>query len=262
VLLILDGWLEQRPSSAARREGGAAWTRTGRTDFVSRLPLIHDRLAGGADAARQCRLTQTDARATWGGYHGRAQPDRRARGIVPTRTMTADRIDTVIVRPAVDADVDALVALNGFVQALRAQARPDVFLPSDAAATAAWFRSVRPTSTVRVWVAETGGTAIGYAITNDHEREANAFVRASRWLEVEHIAVHPEHQYRGVGRALPEQVVTDARSRELQRIAIQSWAFNEGAHAAFERWGFEPRTCRSTSRWIQTGECRRSASGL
>jgi GNAT superfamily N-acetyltransferase len=148
----------------------------------------------------------------------------------------------VHVRPAVEADIDALAALNAAVQALHAEHRPDVFLPPDPPAAAAWFRGVLSAADVRVWVAERERAAVGYAVTHDHDRQANAFVRASRWLEVDQIGVHPAHQKRGVGHALFRHVVDDARSRLMQRIAIQSWAFNETAHAAFQRWGFEPRT--------------------
>jgi GNAT superfamily N-acetyltransferase len=160
-------------------------------------------------------------------------------GYSAAQTMST-RVDALI-RPAIDADITALSRLNAFVHSMHADAHPDTFTSPDPAAIASSFRAMLRSPAARVWGAELDGALVGYVLTTDRERTGTLLVHASRWLEIEQICVLPEYQRRGVGRALLDRAVADARSRGMQRIVMQSWAFNTDAHAAFQRWGFAPR---------------------
>lgn len=52
------------------------------------------------------------------------------------------------------------------------------------------------------------------------------------------IGVHPEHQRRGIGRALMRTLLDHARARGLERVELYVRADNERAHALYRSLGF------------------------
>lgn len=62
----------------------------------------------------------------------------------------------------------------------------------------------------QIWVAEAGGTVVGYIAFNDG------------W--VSHLFIHPDHQGQGHGVALLAHVMADRRERQL-------WTFQKNARA-------------------------------
>jgi GNAT superfamily N-acetyltransferase len=71
------------------------------------------------------------------------------------------------------------------------------------------------------------------------ERPETPFTFALRYLLVDQISVRPTAQGKGVGAALIEQAVALARELNVPKIQLDSWGFNTGAHAFFEKMGFE-----------------------
>ena len=103
------------------------------------------------------------------------------------------------------------------------------------------FRSGFDRPHLAAWLAEQDGTAVGYVLTTLHERAETVFHKPRRIVEVDQIGVLPDHQRRGIGRALLNRVLEDARATGVEEVVLRSWAFNESAHEAFRRWGFTPR---------------------
>ncbi len=80
-----------------------------------------------------------------------------------------------------------------------------------------------------VFVAEEGGRVVGYAALLWHGRRA----------ELEPIAVASAHRGRGVGRALAERVVREAREGGATRIFVRPVGRNRDAFAFFHAVGFD-----------------------
>ena len=97
---------------------------------------------------------------------------------------------------------------------------------------------------VRVWLAQVDERPVGYVISVTHERPENAFKFARRFCEIDQIVVVPAHRRKGIGKALIEQVVQDARARSILELELSSWAFNTEAHRLFQAAGFRPRQLR------------------
>jgi GNAT superfamily N-acetyltransferase len=80
-----------------------------------------------------------------------------------------------------------------------------------------------------VWVAESDGSIAGLA---------GLIVDGSRG-EIEPVVVAAGHRGRGIGRALVEAVVAEARRRGLRQLKVRPVARNEAALAFFQRSGFD-----------------------
>jgi GNAT superfamily N-acetyltransferase len=138
-------------------------------------------------------------------------------------------------------DLDTLVRLNSTVQQMHSDARPDVFRQAVTDEIATWLRERLAQQRIRVWIALDDDVAAGYALAVLHERPANPFAHALRWVEIDQIGVEPPYRKQGVARALLNRVIEDAHAAEVTEIRLRTWAFNTDARQAFERLGFESR---------------------
>ena len=145
------------------------------------------------------------------------------------------------IRRAALGDERALTELNAFVHRFHVANKPAHFKPASPDEVAAWFRSQFGNQAVRIWIAEEAGTPVGYASVFLHERAENPFCLARRWFEIDQIAVRPDRQRNGIGRALVQHVLADARAEGIREVELTCWCFNPGAQEAFQRLGFAPR---------------------
>lgn len=153
--------------------------------------------------------------------------------------MTTDDHDVRLRRGTVD-DAAAVAALNAHVQRLHRQAAPEQFAPVDEVATRSFFTERLVDDDDLIWVAELGGQTVGYLYAVEVHREANPFTTEQHTLYVHHLAVDPAVRRRGVGSALFAAAEDHARTRRLSGLRLDSWLFNEAAHAFFRRRGFAP----------------------
>ena len=69
-------------------------------------------------------------------------------------------------------------------------------------------------------------------------------------LLIDQISVRPEARGKGIGTALMKQAEILASTLDVERIVLDSWDFNSGAHAFFESRGFRKSTFRFW-KWLQ-----------
>jgi len=85
-----------------------------------------------------------------------------------------------------------------------------------------------------VLVAEVDGGVAGYArLSHPHPLEASRHV-----LQISGIAVDPAQQRRGVGRALIDAAVAEARGRGARRLTLRVLGPNVAARRLYETSGF------------------------
>lgn len=148
--------------------------------------------------------------------------------------------DHMNIRQAVPADKSLLSTLCTDVQRLHAGHHPDLFkMPQNDDFATAFFEEALSDPLVTVYIAEENGQALGYILCKMVERAEGPFTFAMRYLLIDQISVRPELQGRGIGKALIEQAEILARELNVPRIQLDSWGFNTGAHAFFEKMGFE-----------------------
>jgi ribosomal protein S18 acetylase RimI-like enzyme len=90
------------------------------------------------------------------------------------------------------------------------------------------------TSHEDVLVAVVGGEVAGYVRLN----RASRFRSSDHVLTVNGIAVDPARQGRGVGRALIEAAIAEARRRGARRLTLRVFSPNEHARRLYESAGF------------------------
>ncbi|HVY31668.1 MAG TPA: GNAT family N-acetyltransferase [Polyangiaceae bacterium] len=148
------------------------------------------------------------------------------------------------VRRAELKDLSALVALHEEVQQLHLAARPDQFKAPAEGALEKRFRELLASADAKVWVAELDAAVVGYAVQLLVRRPGGPVVPDRQWIEIDMIGVFAPHRGHGVGRALIDVIVDDARAAGIEQVELSSWAFNTDAHQAFERAGFVPKLTR------------------
>lgn len=141
--------------------------------------------------------------------------------------MHAGAAEGVTVRPARADDEDALLAVD------RTGWGPYV-TPAPEPNPGPFFNGTTtfPENTL---VAEVDGDVVGYVkmmhptplAASDHVWEVNGLV------------VHPDHAGRGIGRALMQALIAEARARGGQKMTLRVFAPNRRALRLYEGLGFE-----------------------
>lgn len=154
------------------------------------------------------------------------------------------------IRRAANGDEGMLAALNAVVQDVHVRSHPEYFKQTNADEVADRFKLRLDQPTTQIWIAEVGGTAIGYVVGMRQESPEHALCRARQWFLIDEIAVASHWQQKGVGRALVQEVIAEARRQGIDEVELSSWCFNQPAHAAFLQMGFKPKTVRF---WMNVG---------
>jgi ribosomal protein S18 acetylase RimI-like enzyme len=124
-----------------------------------------------------------------------------------------------VIRPARADDAVAIAALDAATWSFDVTPSP---------------RSSVPSSIDGMLVAEDGGEIVGYVAVGRATRlESNRHVADIRGL-----AVAPDHQGRGLGRALVQAALDAARERGARKVTLRVLGPNTAARALYESCGF------------------------
>jgi GNAT superfamily N-acetyltransferase len=144
------------------------------------------------------------------------------------------------IRQAIPTDALCLSSLCMDVQSLHAQHHPDIFkLPQSEDFAVSFFEEMLIDPSVRIFIADEDGVAVGYILCKLIERSETPFTFSRRSLLVDQISVRPVARGKGVGAALMQQAEMLAKEFDVKRIQLDSWDFNIKAHGFFERLGFQ-----------------------
>jgi ribosomal protein S18 acetylase RimI-like enzyme len=106
---------------------------------------------------------------------------------------------------------------------------------SDVPRTAGWLEENLGAGRLRAFVAEDGGTFVGFAITT----EIPASLRLARFWQIRDLFVLPTHRRLGVGRALIASVQAAAIEAGALRLVVQTENDNDPALRLYADSGFE-----------------------
>ena len=144
----------------------------------------------------------------------------------------------MLLRPAIEADLPALVRLNSSTQELHAQHVATHFkMPSADPGCAELLRKTLADPKACVVVAEEGQAVVGYFFAQEVAREESWIRPALRHFVLEHIAVDFAWRRKGIGQTLIERFFEESKSRGIGQVGLYCWRFNENANRFFGRNG-------------------------
>jgi len=95
---------------------------------------------------------------------------------------------------------------------------------------------LRDSSRARLYVARDGNTIVAMAAL--HFTTSTAEGGRVAWFE--DCIVHPEHRRKGIGKALLEHVIAQARAESVLRVMLLTDGDNARAQALYRKMGFAP----------------------
>jgi GNAT superfamily N-acetyltransferase len=143
--------------------------------------------------------------------------------------------DRICIRHATAPDAEGIAALLG-----------ELGYPSTAGEVVARLSRLDDFHSAVVFIAEIDGIVAG--VVTGHVFPAIHVSEVVAWLTT--LAVGSGYQRRGVGRYLATAVEDWARSRGAFRISVTSGTHRDGAHAFYERLGYERSGVRLSKRLI------------
>lgn len=108
---------------------------------------------------------------------------------------------------------------------------------ADLALARATFERMQRYPDYRVWLASLNGEIVGTCALAIMD---NLGHRCAPSALVEDVVVHPACQGQGVGRQMIGHAIEQARTQGCYKLALSSNAQRTGAHAFYERLGFQP----------------------
>jgi ribosomal protein S18 acetylase RimI-like enzyme len=142
-------------------------------------------------------------------------------------------------RLATESDLPALVRLNAEVQDMHARQTSGHFkLAGEGTEAAEMFRASLVNPAMCVVVAIKDVAVVGYFFASEKKRDESWIKPARRILDLEHIAVDVPLRRQGIGQALMERFLKEARGRGVDSAEICYWDFNQEAAQFYQRLGF------------------------
>lgn len=148
---------------------------------------------------------------------------------------------TVEIRLATKEDAALISALNTDVQAIHSAVHPDIFKQPDADTfPAKEIEEVLSEPDSFIYLALNDGAPAGYLIGEVFHHEGSSRHHPHAMIYVHQISVKPELRKLGIGTKLLHAAEDMGRSLGINRLALDTWTFNENARAFFRGYGLSP----------------------
>ena len=95
-------------------------------------------------------------------------------------------------------------------------------------------------------VAERNGIICGMACVNYVNKPETPYTKERSFYHVQEIAVDANFRRQGVAKEMVEFMIADAKKRNLGRIELDVWEFNDSAIDFYRAVGF-----KQTRRWME-----------
>ena len=142
------------------------------------------------------------------------------------------------VRFAKKDELDRVNELRKQVGELHAAGRPDLFRPEFSRELQDFIREIWSDPEKEIVVAERAGAVCGYAVLHIVHRPESPSKLERSYLDIDEFGVDEAFRRQGAATAMMDFIRTFARERDLRRIELNMWEFNQGALAYYEAVGF------------------------
>jgi GNAT superfamily N-acetyltransferase len=143
------------------------------------------------------------------------------------------------VRPASEADVDAILSIHEVVQKLMADLAPDKVKPAvDPEAGRRMLAAQLRHPKSRIAIAVSDGVPLGYVWFDIRAWQDTPMMRARTFLMVQNLAVKTTAQRQGVGTALMHYVEQEAAQLGIDEVNVGHWTVNAEAERFYAALGY------------------------
>ena len=147
---------------------------------------------------------------------------------------------------AEEKDLDIINELRKQVNDIHVEGRPDVFKAGFGNEIRDFAKVIINGENSNIIVAERNGVICGMACVDYVNKPETPYSKARNFYHVQEIAVDVNHRRQGVAKDLLEFMIADAKKRNLGKIELDVWEFNDSAIEFYQAVGF-----RQTRRWME-----------
>lgn len=151
-----------------------------------------------------------------------------------------------MVRFAEEKDLDIINELRKQVNDIHVEGRPDVFKAGFGTEIRDFAKVIMNGENSDIIVAERNGVICGMVCVDYVNKPETPYSKARSFYHVQEIAVDVNYRRKGVAKELLEFMIVDAKKRELGKIELDVWEFNDSAIEFYQAVGF-----RQTRRWME-----------
>lgn len=151
-----------------------------------------------------------------------------------------------MVRFAEEKDLDIINELRKQVNDIHVEGRPDVFKAGFGTEIRDFAKVIMNGENSDIIVAERNGVICGMVCVDYVNKPETPYSKARSFYHVQEIVVDKHFRRQGVAKELLDYIVADAKKRNLGRIELDVWEFNESAIEFYQAVGF-----RQTRRWME-----------
>lgn len=151
-----------------------------------------------------------------------------------------------MVRFAEEKDLDKINELRKQVNDIHVEGRPDLFKAGFGSEIRDFAKVMLEGENSDIIVAERDGVICGMVCVERIDKPETPYSKARSFYHVQEIAVDKKHRRQGVAKELLEFMIEDAKKRNLRRIELDVWEFNDSAIEFYQTVGF-----KQTRRWME-----------
>lgn len=151
-----------------------------------------------------------------------------------------------MVRFAEEKDLDKINELRKQVNDIHVEGRPDLFKAGFGAEIRDFAKVIMSGENSDIIVAERNGIICGMACVNYVNKPETPYTKERSFYHVQEIAVDANFRRQGVAKEMVEFMIADAKKRNLGRIELDVWEFNDSAIEFYLAVGF-----KQTRRWME-----------
>ena len=145
-----------------------------------------------------------------------------------------------MIRRAEKKDMQRLNELLYQVQALHAEARPDIFKRGAKKYTDEELSAIIADDDTPIFVWETDGVIAGYAFCIYQRTRETGQVYRRKTLYIDDLCVDPDFRRQGVGTKLYRYVLDTAANTGCDSVTLNVWSINPGAEEFYRSLGMAP----------------------
>lgn len=147
----------------------------------------------------------------------------------------------IIIREATLEDYEALCNLYEEVDKLHREEYPDIFQePLDLSRSKEYIENTLRNANKLLLVAEIGKNLVGFAETIVLESSSFPILKKRKWVHLDTICVSKKFQNKNIGTLLFEQIIKWTKKKEINRIELKVYEFNQKAMRFYLKKGFKP----------------------